>query len=180
MVGLFGFGNIARCLCKKLQGIGCEVRTADPFVKPETAAEYGVEIVDFDTLVAESDYISIHAPLNDATRHSFSGEQFDRMKPTASIINTSRGPVIDEAALVAALREKKISRAALDVYDQEPLPADNPFRELDNVFMTPHIAGASRQARHRQGQFTVEEIGRFLSGQPLRYQVTADMLETMA
>jgi phosphoglycerate dehydrogenase-like enzyme len=87
--------------------------------------------------------------------------------------------VIDYDALLAELKTGRI-HAALDVFDREPLPADNPFRELENVILTPHVAGASVQARHRQGRYVVEELGRFFSGEPLLYQVTIDMLDTMA
>ena len=105
--------------------------------------------------------------------------QLSLLQDGACFVNTARSWVIDYDALLAELQTGRI-HAALDVFDREPLPEDNPFRELDNVLMTPHIAGASVEARHRQGQWMVEELQRFFTGQPLRYQVTIDMLETMA
>jgi phosphoglycerate dehydrogenase-like enzyme len=97
----------------------------------------------------------------------------------AIFINTARSHLVDQAALLAELRTGRI-QAALDVFDQEPLPADHPFRSLENVILTPHVAGATRQARQRQGQIIVEEIERFLNGEPLRHPVTKAMLATMA
>jgi len=94
-------------------------------------------------------------------------------------VNTARSWLVDEAALVDELSSGRI-QAALDVFDQEPLPEDHPLRGLDNVFLTPHVAGASAQARRRQGQTMVDEIGRYVAGEPLRYRVTREMLDTMA
>lgn len=105
--------------------------------------------------------------------------QLALLQDGACFVNTARSWVIDYEALLAELQTGRFW-AALDVFDTEPLPAENPFRQLDNVVLTPHIAGASTQARYRQGQYMVDEIARFLAGQPMRYQVTKSMLETMA
>ena len=111
---------------------------ADPFVSADDAKQAGAELVDLEVLCRESDFISIHAPLNDATRGLVGAEQFALMKPTAVLVNTSRGPLVDEAALVEALKAGKIACAGLDVFAAEPLPADSKLRSLDNVTLTDH------------------------------------------
>lgn len=137
--GFVGYGMIARVLHRKLSGFNLgRVLIADPFVKAETAAAAGAELVELDTLCAESDYISIHAPLTPATTGLIGAEQFAAMKDSAIIVNTSRGPLIDEAALVDALAGDKIACAGLDVFASEPLVADSKLRSLENVTLTDH------------------------------------------
>jgi phosphoglycerate dehydrogenase-like enzyme len=178
-VGVVGAGYTGRAFIKLLRAVGAEVWVFDPYLSQARAEELGVRKVALDELLSQCPVVSMQAPVTPETHHMIGARELSLLPDGAILVNTARSWVVDQDALLAELRTGRI-HAALDVYDQEPLPADNPFRELDNVFMTPHIAGASWQARHRQGQFIVEEIGRFLSGQPLRYQVTADMLETMA
>lgn len=137
--GFVGFGLIARCLHRKLKGFNL-VRTliADPFVSVEAAKAAGAELVDLDTLCAQADYISIHAPLLPATKGLIGKAQFAKMKKTAIIVNTSRGPLIDTPALIDALKTGKIACAGLDVFETEPLPLDSELRKLDNVTLTDH------------------------------------------
>lgn len=145
--GLVGYGTIARCLHRKLAGFNLgRVLITDPLVTAEAAKKAGVELVDLNALCAESDYISIHAPLLPSTRGLIGAAQFRLMKKTAIIINTSRGPLIDEKALVDALKNKKIACAGLDVFQTEPLAADSKLRGLDNITLTDHTGWYSVEA----------------------------------
>ncbi len=137
--GFVGYGMIARCLHRKLSGFNLSrVLIADPFVSAQAAKEAGVELVDLNTLCEQSDYISVHAPLLPSTRGLIGAEQFALMKTTTVIINTSRGPLLDEKALLDALKNKKIACAGLDVFKTEPLDPDSGLRNLDNVTLTDH------------------------------------------
>jgi len=123
--------------------------------------------------------VTLQAPATAETYRMIGAEQLSWLRDGAIFINTARAHLIDEAALLAELRKGRIS-AALDVFDQEPLPDDSPFRELDNLIITPHIAAVTHPAYRRQGEITVDEVARFLSEGELRYEVTRDMLDTMA
>ena len=137
--GFVGFGLIARCFHRKLKGFNlARTLIADPFVSAENAKAVGAELVDLDRLCRESDYISIHAPLLPSTKGLIGKDQFDAMKETAIIINTSRGPLIDTPALIDALKTGKIAAAGLDVFDTEPLAENSELRTLDNVTLTDH------------------------------------------
>ncbi len=142
-LGLVGFGRIARMVVKKIAPFGVQCMTYDPYINPAIAASAGVEWVPFDELLSRSDAVSVHAPANAETRHLFDAAAFAKMKPGAIFINTSRGYLVDEHALAAALREGRLLAAGLDVFEQEPTPAENPLLQLDNVILTPHIASYS-------------------------------------
>ncbi len=145
--GFVGFGGIAKCFHRKLAGFNLgRVLIADPYVCAEAAEQAGVKLVDLDTLCAEADYISIHAPLLPSTRGMISSAQFDLMKETAIIVNTSRGPLIDEKALIDALKNNKIACAGLDVLETEPPAPDNELFKLDNVTLTDHAGWYSQEA----------------------------------
>lgn len=144
--GLVGFGKIPQILAPKLQALGAEVLVFDPFVAAETVEKAGVRRVEFEELLEEADYISIHAPLTESTHHLFSDDAFARMKPEALLVNTARGPLVDESALARALDSGAIAGAALDVTEEEPLAADSPLRGRDNVILTPHGAFYSEDA----------------------------------
>ena len=146
VAGLLGFGNIARAVATRCQAFGLRVIAYDPYVDPSLAEELDVELVDFDDLLEAADYVCVHLPLNPATRHCLNAEAFARMKPTAFVINTARGPLIDEAALVAALRAGQLAGAGLDVTEIEPIADDNPLLQIPNVLLTPHSAGYSQEA----------------------------------
>ncbi|MBN1640309.1 MAG: hydroxyacid dehydrogenase [Anaerolineae bacterium] len=178
-VGVVGAGYTGRWFIRLLKAVEAEVWVYDPYLSEERAAALGVHRTDLDTLFAECPVVSVQAPSTKETHHMIGARQLGLMQDGACFINTARSWVIDYDALLAELKRGRI-QAALDVFDQEPLPTENPFRELDNVILTPHIAGASIETRHRQGQWMVEELQRFYAGQPLRYGVTLDMLETMA
>ena len=145
VLGLVGCGRIARKVVKKVSGFGLTCIAYDPYADPDEVAQCGVELVSFDELLRRSDVVSIHAPATEETRGLFDAEVFAKMKPSAILINTARGALIDEPALVAALREGKIRAAGLDVFAKEPVSPDNPLLQLDNVVLTPHIANYSEE-----------------------------------
>lgn len=145
-LGVVGFGNIARTLVPKATGVGLRVIAHDPYVRQGVAEGLGVELVGLDRLLQESDYVSLHAALTPANRHMLGWEQLKKMKPTAYLINTARGPLIDEEALCKALSEGIIAGAGLDVTEEEPPKPDNPLLKLDNVIITAHSAQYSNQA----------------------------------
>src|SRR5712692_7875536 len=151
-LGSVGCGNIARELFRLARPLGfSRLLAADPFVKPEQVAELGVEMVDIDTLFRESDFVTINTLLNKDTRGLIGKELFDRMKPTAYFINTARGPIVQHDALVAALRERRIAGAGIDVFPVEPPPEDDPLFELDNVIVTPHALAWTEEIMRDNG-----------------------------
>ena len=133
--------------------------------------------MDLDTLLEESDYISIHCPLNDTTRHMFGDAQFGRMKPGAILVNTARGAVVDEQALIRALQEKKIAAAGLDVLEREPIAPQSPLLSMPNVIVTPHAAWYSEDATLTLQRMVGEEVVRVLSGNPPKNLVNKTLLE---
>jgi D-3-phosphoglycerate dehydrogenase len=155
-LGLVGFGLIARLVARKLSGFDMRMVSHDPVVAPEIMAAAGVQATDFEGLLKQSDYISVHCPLLPTTHHLINERALRLMKPTAVLINTSRGPVIDESALILALTEKWISAAGLDVFEQEPIVPENPLLKLDNVVVTPHIAGYSDVFWHNFWKHSVD------------------------
>lgn len=142
-LGLVGFGHAARDVARKLSGFEMRILAHDPFVSAETMAALRVAPSGLSELFAESDYISLHCALTEKTRHLIGERELRSMKKSAILLNTSRGPVIDETALVQALREGWIAAAGLDVFEQEPPAPDNPLLQMDNVVVTPHVAGYS-------------------------------------
>ena len=145
-VGLIGCGAIGMKVAKKLSGFDMKLLGYDPFASAERCKEAGVEPVELDELMARADFVSLHARLTAENHHLIDARRLALMKPTAYLINTSRAGLIDEAALVEALRAKKIAGAALDVYEHEPPQPDDPLLALDNVTLTPHMAGGSNDA----------------------------------
>jgi D-3-phosphoglycerate dehydrogenase len=142
-IGMIGFGNIGRGVARRLAGWEVDLIAYDPYISPEETALYGVRLVDLDTLLRESDVVSVQVTLTPETRGLMSTREFGVMKPTSYIINTARGPVIDEAALRQALEDGQIAGAAIDVWEQEPTPADNPLRNHPKVIATSHKIGHS-------------------------------------
>jgi glyoxylate reductase len=162
-LGIVGFGRIGQAVARRAQGFRMRViYSSGHRVSPEIERELGAEYRTLDALLAESDFISLHVPLNDGTRHMISAPQFAAMKPTAYIINTARGPVIDEAALIAALAAGRIAGAGLDVYEREPEIPDGLRRP--NVVMTPHIGSASIETRTKMAAIAVENVIEFFAG----------------
>lgn len=176
-LGLVGFGNIARALVPKAQGFGLRVIAFTPRLQADDAPE-GVEVTnDLGVLLAASDYVSIHCPLTEETAHLIDCGALAQMKPSALLINTSRGGVIDESALIAALREGRIGGAALDVTDPEPPAADNPLLALENVIVTPHAAFYSLEATAELARKAAENVVTVLQGGIPRTLVNAEVLE---
>ncbi len=165
-LGLVGFGRIGRAVARRAAGFGMRIIFSDP---NPAAPEPGVDAaqVDFDTLLRESDFISLHTPLNDETRGLMNAAAFAKMKPTSVLVNTSRGPVVDQSALYDALHSKRIFAAALDVTVPEPLPTDSPLLTLDNCIVVPHIASASWQTRQKMSRMAAENLIAGLKGEHL-------------
>ncbi len=165
-LGIIGYGKIARVFHRKWQGfLPARVLVYDPFVDEETIAENGAEKVELNLLLEEADYISIHAPLTPDTRHIINESALKTMKPTAVIVNTSRGAIIDTLALAKALEKGEIFAAGIDVFEKEPLPVDHPLVSLPNVILTPHLAWYSKESTRDLQGGAAGEIQRVLSGQ---------------
>jgi len=163
--GIVGLGDIGRAVARKAQAFGLRVIAYDPYVASWDALEYGVEMMDsLEELCRRSDYISVHVYLNAETRHLVSRAQFDLMKPTAYVINCSRGGVVDEAALIDALQRNRIAGAGLDVFEKEPVDPGNPLLKMDNVSLTNHYASYSEVAWERAQTQLGEEAVRIASG----------------
>jgi D-3-phosphoglycerate dehydrogenase / 2-oxoglutarate reductase len=171
VLGLVGFGNIPRAVAPKAKAFGMRVVTHDPYVSQDALAAAGVENVGFDDLLAMSDFVSVHAPLLPATRGLFNGEAFAKMKKGAFLVNTARGPLVDEAALVAALDSGWLGGAALDVVAAEPLAKDSPLKGRDNVILTPHTAFYSVEALEELQTKCASDVARVLSGEKPVYPV---------
>jgi D-3-phosphoglycerate dehydrogenase len=171
VLGLVGFGNIPRQLAPKAQAFGLRVLVHDPYVAPDVLAAAGVEGVSFDDLLARSDFVSIHAPLLPATRGLFNADAFAKMKRGACLINTARGPLVDEAALVAALDAGRLGAAALDVVTAEPLAKDSALLGRANLILSPHTAFYSIEALEELQTKCASDVARVLSGEPPVYPV---------
>ena len=170
VLGLVGFGNIPRALAPKAKAFGLRVVTHDPYASQQALAA-GVESVSFDRLLEISDFVSIHAPLMPATRGLFNAEVFRKMKTGALLINTARGPLVDEDALVSALDSGRLGGAALDVVAVEPLPKDSRLIGRDNVILTPHTAFYSVEALNELQTKCAADVARVLSGEKPVYPV---------
>ena len=177
ILGLVGFGRIPQLLAPKAQAFGLTVLSYDPYVPKEVMAQFGVESVDFRTLLERSDYISIHAPLGPETHHLFNSEVFRQMKRGAYLVNTARGPLVDEKALADALDAGQLAGAALDVLPQEPPPAGTALLGRSNVILTPHTGFYSEESLVDLQAKASEEIVRVLSGQPPRHPVNPEALQ---
>lgn len=167
-LGLLGCGRIGQAVAGKGRGLGLRVIAHDPFMDEQTLREMGVEPVDFATLLAESDFISLHSPLTNANRCIINADSLARMKPTAYLINTARGPLIDEAALLHAVQSGQIAGAALDVLTVEPPAPDDPLLHEPRILVTPHTAWYSEAAKVDVRVRGAEEVVRVLNGEPPR------------
>jgi D-3-phosphoglycerate dehydrogenase len=176
-LGLVGFGNIPQIVVPKAQAFGLKVVAYDPFVPKEKAAELGVELMELDALLATSDYVSVHAPLTPETKHLIGADAFKKMKPTALLVNTARGPLVDTDALAVALDNGEIGGAALDVVPVEPLPADSPLLNRDNLILTPHTAFYSVDALLDLQTKAAQDVARVLAGERPVYPVNPDVLK---
>jgi glyoxylate reductase len=167
-VGVVGMGRIGSNFARKLHfGWGMRVLYSDVNQNASVESELGAKRVDLDTLLRESDFVSVHVDLNPQTKGLFSKDQFAKMKPTAVFINTARGPIVDQIALASALRNKTIFAAGLDVTDPEPLPKDHELLHLPNCIVAPHIASATVHTRNEMARICAENLIAGLTGKPM-------------
>lgn len=173
-LGIVGLGNIGSRMAQiGRNGFNLQILACDPYITGDRAEQFGGKLVDLPTLMKESDIVTVHTPLNDETRHMIGLKELQLLKSTAIFINASRGPVVDEQALIQVLQEGRISGAGLDVFETEPLPQDSPLRQLENVVLVPHIGSTSGALRHML-EVSIENVLRVAKGQPpLRIQTPA-------
>jgi len=179
VLGLVAFGQIPQLVAPKAQAFGMQVITYDPYVSDEVLKRANVRRVELEELIRTSDYISLHCPLTPETKHLFSTDAFQKMKRSAYLVNTARGPVIDEAALAQALDQMLIAGAALDVMEKEP-PGTSPLLGRDNIIVTPHTSFYSEESLVDLQTKAAEEVVRVLSGQAPRNPVNPEVLKTAA
>ncbi|KKQ53018.1 hypothetical protein A2865_02745 [Candidatus Woesebacteria bacterium RIFCSPHIGHO2_01_FULL_39_17] len=175
-LGIIGLGRIGSMVARRARGYNMRVFYNKRSPDPEAEKELGVEFADLDRLLGESDFVSLHVPLTDETRHMMNAGTFAKMKKGSFLINTARGPIVDEHALVNALREGRLAGAALDVYDAEP-NVNPELINMENVVLTPHIASATWEAREKMGQMAVDAILKTLGGEKPENMVDEDVWE---
>jgi len=173
VLGLVGFGNIARNLARKAQCFGLEIIAFDPHVSGAEMEQLGVSPVSLDQLCRVSDIISVHVPLADSTRGIIGQQQLEKMKPTAILINTARGPVVNEDALISALEAKTIAGAGLDVVTKEPIDINNPLLMMPNVIVTPHMSWYSKEAEEELRIKAANNVLSVLKGENPKYRVNS-------
>jgi glyoxylate reductase len=176
-IGVVGAGRIGYAVAKRAAGFSMKILFYDVVPRPEIEKDFGAKKVDLDTLLKESDFVSIHVPLMKETQHLINEQKLKLMKKTAYLINNSRGPVVDEKALYKALKEGWIAGAGLDVFEQEPTPADNPLLKLDNVAVAPHISSASIETRSKMGEMVAENLVAFFEGKKPPNLLNADVMK---
>jgi phosphoglycerate dehydrogenase-like enzyme len=163
-LGSIGVGNIGHDLFRLAKPFGMKHIAYDPYITQDAIKDTDVQLVDMDTVLSQSDFVNVSCPLSEKTRHLVGGKELKKMKPTAYIINTSRGPVIDEAALVKALKEDWIAGAGIDVFEQEPASADNPLFKLENVIVTPHSIAMTDEFYITMWELIAEQIRQMIDG----------------
>ncbi|MEM2419819.1 MAG: glyoxylate reductase [Candidatus Bathyarchaeia archaeon] len=177
-LGILGAGRIGTAVARRAKGFNMKIIYYDVVpMPPEVEKELSAKRVDLDTLFREADFLSIHVPLTKETYHIVNEEKLRLMKKTAYLVNTSRGPVVDEKALYKALKEGWIAGAALDVFEQEPTPIDNPLLKLDNIVVAPHIASASYETRSRMAEMVAENLVAFFEGRQPPNLVNPEVLK---
>lgn len=176
-LGLIGCGRIPQALARKAQAFGIKVVAYDPFLPEEVAKKINVELMELNDLCKVADFISVHSPLTAETEGMISDEQFELMKEEAFIINTARGPVIDEKALIRALQEEKIAGAGLDVLEAEPIEENNPLLKMDNVILNPHAAWYSEESQMELKRKVAQNIADVLGGYYPTYLFNRDVKE---
>lgn len=176
-IGIVGFGEIGRAVKRKLGGFSMNFLVFDPFVKDSDIISSGAQPADLPTLLGQSDFITLHAKLSGEAKHMIGEKELNLMKPTAYLVNSARADLVDEQALASALAEKRISGAALDVYSDEPLPADHPFMKLDNITMTPHLASSTLECLAKSPRLLVNEILHFVDTGESRFIVNPEVLD---
>ncbi len=164
-LGSIGVGGIGHEMFRLARAFNMKHIACDPYVKPETVADAEVRLVDMDTVLIESDFLNISCPFNEETHHLIGAGELRKMKKTAFLINTARGPIVDEAALIKALREGWIQGAGIDVFEQEPTPPDNPLLKMDNVIVTPHSLGWTDEVWSNKWEENLGQISRIIRGE---------------
>ncbi|MFX1508755.1 MAG: NAD(P)-dependent oxidoreductase [Promethearchaeota archaeon] len=176
-VGIVGLGQIGMQVAKRLQGFGCRVLFTDPYVNSKQGKKVDAEKVDLETLLQESDFVTLHTRATPETFRMIGKEQLAWMKPTAHLINTARSAIIDEGALFDAIQAGTIGGAGLDVHSREPVGSDNRFLQFDNVTVTPHIGGNTEDVVYRQSMILAKDIDRFLRGETPKYLANPDVFK---
>ncbi len=174
-LGSIGIGGIGHEMFRLAGAFGMRQIAFDPYVAQTELADVNVRLVDMETLLTEADFLSISCPLNDETRHLVGEAELGKMRESAYLINTSRGPVVDEAALIRALRDKQIAGAAIDVFEQEPTPIDNPLLKMDNVIATPHCIGSTEEIWMNKWEENVSQIISLVKGEVPQSLVNRDV-----
>jgi D-3-phosphoglycerate dehydrogenase len=177
-VGIIGCGRIGSLVFRKLQGFGVKFLVCDPYLSQRRKQEMGVETVSLEELCRRSDFITIHTPLNDETRYMINAQVLSWMKPTAYFVNTSRGGMVDVAALADALGKKQIAGAGIDVFEKEPPPADYPLLGMDNAVVTPHLSWYSKDAEQTIREKIIQDIDMFINGTGPRIPVNPEALQS--
>ncbi|RDW22165.1 hydroxyacid dehydrogenase [Oceanobacillus arenosus] len=179
-IGLVGFGNIPRRLSEKVKVLGLKIVVSDPFLPEEVAKDHDVELVSLEELCERADVISVHAPLTDSTKGMIGKEQFNLMKKGVYLVNTARGPVVDEEALLEALHNGTVAAVGLDVVENEPIDRNHPFLSMDNVILTPHMAGYSEEsAEEMRSKTALGIIDVLVYGQYPKYLVNKGLQEKL-
>ncbi|HWJ02209.1 MAG TPA: D-glycerate dehydrogenase [Verrucomicrobiae bacterium] len=173
-LGIVGLGRIGMAMARRAKGFGMKVLYTKRNRDLEAEKELGLEYVSMEQLLKDADYVSIHCPLTPETTHLFGEREFNKMKPTAILVNTSRGPVIDEAALFKALKERKIWAAGLDVFEKEPVDPNHPLLTLDNLVVTPHIGSATISTRTKMAMRAAENLVQGVTGHVPKYLVNPE------
>lgn len=175
-LGLVGLGRIGAEMAKRARGFDMRVLYYDVFRREDLEQSLGIEYAALDDVLAQADFVSVHTPLTPETQHLMNRERFGKMKPSAILINTARGPIVETNALVEALRDGRIGGAALDVTDPEPLPADHPLVSMPNCIIVPHIASASAATRGKMAEIAARNLIAGLKGEPLPTGLNPDAL----
>lgn len=176
-IGVVGAGRIGYAVAKRAKGFNMKILYYDVIPRPEMEKDLGAKRVDLDTLFREADFVSVHVPLMKETHHLVNAEKLKLMKKTAYLINNSRGPVVDEKALYAALKEGRIAGVGLDVFEQEPTPVDNPLLKLDNVVVAPHISSASIETRAKMSEMVADNLVAFFEGRKPPNLINPDVMK---
>jgi phosphoglycerate dehydrogenase-like enzyme len=176
-LGSVGMGNIALELFRLVKPFEMVHIASDPLVKAQTAAAQGIELVDLEMLFRRSDFVCVNCPLTPETRHLVGAKELSWMKPTAYFISTSRGPIVDQSALYSCLRERRIRGAALDVFEKEPIPLDDPLLKCDNLIMTPHSLCWTDECFRMMGESAIRSVLRVFQGEIPQYSVNREVFE---
>lgn len=176
-IGIVGFGRIGQGMAKRASGFDMHVLYHDVYRREDLEGSMGVTYAEFDTLLAQSDFITIHTDLNEQTRHLFNADAFSKMRPNSILINTARGQIVDPDALNSALRQSQIGGAALDVTDPEPIPPDSPLLTLPNCLIVPHIASASTATRGKMAEMAARNLLAGVKGVRLPTSVNPEVYE---